>query len=265
MDDSVIVSPDWLAARLEDPGVAVVDVRDAWEFDGIGHVPGAVSVPFDSYRDATADDPGTLPGREAFEELLGEVGIEPEDTIVAYDDTHGVFAARFRLTALAYGHDDVRLLDGDFSAWNREHETETGSPSVEPTAYTALPFSFADSPLIDRSGVETALEGDAVLVDTRDPEEFAEAHLPGAVRFDWRGTVDDETRRVKPAAELEALFAEHGIDRDREIVLYCNTARRISHTDAVLEALGYEDVSVYEGSLTEWLATDGEIETGSTA
>ncbi|ELY59422.1 rhodanese [Natronococcus amylolyticus DSM 10524] len=262
MDDSVIVSPDWLAARLEDSDVAVVDVRDAWEYEGIGHVPGAVSVPFDSYRDETADDPGTLPGKKVFEGLLGEAGIEPGDTIVAYDDTHGVFAARFRLTALAYGHDDVRLLDGDFSAWNPEHETETESPSVEPTSYTAVPFSFADGPLIDRSGVEAALEGDAVLVDTRDPEEFAEAHLPGAVRFDWRATVDDETRRLKPAGELEALFAEHDITRDRRVVLYCNTARRISHTDAVLEALGYEDVSVYEGSLTEWLATDGEIETG---
>ncbi|MFU8869553.1 sulfurtransferase [Natronococcus sp.] len=263
MDESVVVSPDWLAPRLEEPDVAVVDVRDAWEYDGIGHVPGAVNVPFDSYRDETADDPGTLPGREAFEELLGEAGIEPEDTIVAYDDTHGVFAARFRLTALAYGHEDVRLLDGDFSAWNREYETETGSPSVDPTAYAADPFSFADGPLIDRSGVEAALEGDAVLVDTRDPEEFAEAHLPGAVRFDWRSTVDDETRRLKPAAELEALFADHGIEREGEIVLYCNTARRISHTDAVLEALGYEHVSVYEGSLTEWLATDGEVEIGA--
>lgn len=265
MDESVVVSPDWLATRLEDPDVAVVDVRDAWEYDGIGHVPGAVNVPFDSYRDEIADDPGTLPGKETFEELLGEAGIEPGDTIVAYDDTHGVFAARFRLTARAYGHEDVRLLDGDFSAWNREHETETGSPSVEPTEYAAAPFSFASGPLLDRSDVETALEGDAVLVDTRDPEEFAEAHLPGAVRFDWRSTVDDETRRLKPAAELEVLFDEHGVTRDQQIVLYCNTARRISHTYAVLEALGYEDVSVYEGSLTEWLATDGEVETGSTA
>ncbi len=265
MDDSVIVSPDWLAARLEDPGVAVVDVRDAWEYGGIGHVPGAVNIPFDSYRDEAADDPGTLPGRETFEDLLGEAGISPDETVVVYDDTHGVFAARFRLTARAYGHEDVRLLDGDFSAWNREHRTETEAPSIEPTAYAGTPFSFAESTLIDRAGVEAALESDAVLVDTRDPEEFSGAHLPGAVRFDWRGTVDDETRRLKPAAELETLFADRGITRDRRIVLYCNTARRISHTYAVLEALGYDHVSVYEGSLTEWLATDGEIETGSTA
>ncbi|WP_265109589.1 sulfurtransferase [Halosolutus halophilus] len=263
MDESVVVAPDWLADRLDDPQVRVVDVRDAWEFDGIGHVPGAVNVPFDSYRDETSDDPGTLPGATAFGDLLSEAGIEPDDTIVVYDDTHGVFAARFVVTAEAYGHDDVRLLDGDFSAWSREHETTSETPAIEPTEYRAEPFSFAESPLVDREAVEAAIERDAVLVDTRERDEFAEAHLPGAIRFDWREVVDDDTRRLKPDADLVALLADHGITPDREVVLYCNTARRISHTYVVLRALGYEDVAFYEGSLTEWLATDGAIETGA--
>ncbi|MBZ6495357.1 sulfurtransferase [Natrinema longum] len=262
MDDSVVVSPDWLASRLDDPTVRIVDVRDAWEFDGIGHLPGAVNVPFDSYRDESDVDRGTLPGAEAVAELLGNAGISPEDTIVAYDDTHGVFAARFVLTALEYGHDDVRLLDGDYSAWNREYETTSESPEVEPTDYEPDPLAPEESPLVNYDAVVDALERDAVFVDTRERDEFEEARLPGAVLFDWREVVDDETRRLKPKAELEALLADHGITPDREIVLYCNTARRISHTYVVLKALGYENVRFYEGSLTEWLANDGEIETG---
>ena len=262
MDESVVVSPTWLADRLEDPQVRVVDVRDPWEYDGIGHVPGAVSIPFDSYRDESDVDRGTLPGADAFAELLSEAGITPSDTIVAYDDTHGVFAARFVLTALEYGHDDVRLLDGDYSAWNREYETTSDAPDVDSTAYESDPLSPEESPLIDLEAVEEALERDALFVDTRERHEFEEARLPGAVRFDWREVVDDETRRLKPEEELESLLAEHGITRDREIVLYCNTARRISHTYVVLTALGYEDVAFYEGSLTEWLANDGVVESG---
>ncbi|MFP8954828.1 sulfurtransferase [Natrialbaceae archaeon A-arb3/5] len=265
MDESVVVSPDWVAARLDEPTVRLVDVRDAWEFDGIGHVPGAVNIPFDSYRDESDVDRGTLPGADAFADLLSEAGIEPDDTIVAYDDTHGVFAARFVLTALEYGHEDVRLLDGDYSAWNRERETTSEDPTVEPTEYEPNPLAPDESPLVGLDAVEDALERDAVFVDTREKHEFEEARIPGAVRFDWREVVDDETRRLKPEDELEALLAEHGIAPDREIVLYCNTARRISHTDVVLRALGYENVAFYEGSLTEWLANDGEIETGETA
>ncbi|WP_120245803.1 sulfurtransferase [Halopiger aswanensis] len=267
MDESVVVAPDWLAARLEaedeDPQVRIVDVRDAWEYDGIGHIPGAVNIPFDSYRDESDVDRGTLPGADAFAELLSEAGISPDDTIVAYDDTHGVFAARFVLTALEYGHDDVRLLDGDYSAWNREYETTSEVPDVDPTDYEPDPLEAAESPLVDYEAVEAALERGALFVDTREDQEFADAHLPGAVLFDWREVIDDDTRRLKPADELEALLEDHGITRDREIVLYCNTARRISHTYVVLTALGYDDVAFYEGSLTEWLERDGEVETGA--
>ncbi|AFO55545.1 MULTISPECIES: sulfurtransferase [unclassified Natrinema] len=262
MDDSVVVSPDWLASHLDDPAVRIVDVRDAWEFDGIGHLPGAVNVPFDSYRDESDVDRGTLPGADAFADLLGNAGLSPDDTIVAYDDTHGVFAARFVLTALEYGHEDVRLLDGDYSAWNRAYETTSETTVLEPTDYEPDPLAPDESPLVGFDAVADALERDAVVVDTREREEFEEARLPGAVRFDWREVVDDETRRLKPEAELEAVLAAHGITPDREIVLYCNTARRISHTYVVLTALGYEDVRFYEGSLTEWLANDGEVETG---
>ncbi|GAB3032982.1 sulfurtransferase [Natronobiforma cellulositropha] len=267
MDESVVVSPEWLSERLEDtesePPARVVDVREPWEYQGIGHLPGAVNVPFDSFRDESDVDRGMLPGAEAFAALCGEAGIEPGDTVVAYDDTHGVFAARFVLTAHLYGHADVRLLEGDYSAWNRRYETAREAPVVEPTTYEAAPLSPAESPLIDLPEVEAAIERGALLVDTREQQEFEEARLPNAVRFDWVTVVDEEARGLKPRAEIEALLEHRGITRERELVLYCNTARRISHTYVVLRHLGYETVSFYEGSLTEWLAADGEVETGA--
>src|SRR6056297_1850554 len=130
MNQNVVVGADWLADRLGE--VAVVDVRDSWEYDGIGHVPGAVSIPFGEFRSEESADAGMLPGAAAWADLLGEAGISEEDTVVAYDDTHGVFAARFLVTAEAYGHADCRLLDGDFSSWMREHETASEAPDVEP-------------------------------------------------------------------------------------------------------------------------------------
>lgn len=262
MDEGVVVAPAWLAERLDDPGVRPVDVRDAWEYEAIGHVPGAINVPFDAFRDAGDADRGTLPGAAAFGQLMASAGIDIDDTIVVYDDMHGVFAARFYVTAMEYGHRDVRLLDGDFSAWQREHPTTTEQPVLEQTAYEPRPLDHAESPLVDRETVVAALADDeTLLLDTRDPEEFAAGHLPGGVQFDWQATVDDETRRLRPADELETLFATHGVTRDRSVLLYCNTARRISHTFVVLRALGFENVAFYEGSLTEWLAEDGVVET----
>jgi thiosulfate/3-mercaptopyruvate sulfurtransferase len=272
-----VVSADWLADRLDE--VRVVDVRDAWEYEGIGHVPGAVSVPFDEFRadahaaegerggvatDAEADDArGMLPGADAFAARMGEAGISDGDHLVAYDDHHGVFAARLLVTAELYGHSPERLhlLDGDFSAWRLDHETSDAALDPEPVTYETSDPS--DSPLVGVEEVAAAVDSETVIVDTREDWEYEEGHIPGAIRLDWRELVDDDTRGLKSRAEMEAILDERGITPDRRVVLYCNTARRISHTYVVLRYLGYEDVAFYEGSLTEWEATGRDLETGT--
>ncbi|MFB6168433.1 MAG: sulfurtransferase [Haloferacaceae archaeon] len=259
----VFVDADWLAPRLDDRAVRVVDVRDEWEYDGIGHLPGAASVPFDRFRSAAADTSGMLPRLDDWETLLSEAGVRPGDRLVAYDDTHGVFAARFLVTAYLYGHplDRLGLLDGDYSAWAREHETTTETPDLDPSDYEAARLPEPESPLVDYETVLAAVEtGDALILDTREPAEYAASHLPGAVQLNWRDLVDEETRGLLPREEVEALLDERGVARDRRVVLYCNTARRISHTYLVLRDLGYADVAFYEGSLTEWEARGGPVE-----
>ncbi|MEF8906554.1 MAG: rhodanese-like domain-containing protein [Haloarculaceae archaeon] len=274
-----VVAADVLADRLDE--VRVVDVRDAWEFDAMGHLPGAVNVPFDSFRaDAHAaedthggpgDDAGgagMLPGADVFADLMSEAGITREDRVVAYDDHHGVFAARLLVTAELYGHpfERLHLLDGDFSAWRLDHETTSEPSAVEPAEYEVV--EPESTPLVGIDEVAAAVdaagtEGGPVVVDTREDWEYEEGHIPGAVRLDWRELVDDETRGILPRADLETVLAERGITPDRRVVLYCNTARRISHTYVVLRDLGYTDLAFYEGSLTEWEAAGRELKTGS--
>jgi thiosulfate/3-mercaptopyruvate sulfurtransferase len=264
MTDTV-VSLSWLADNRE--AVRIVDVREAWEYDGIGHVPGAVNVPFDAIRAEEhaaegGEGEGMLPDPDGFVALMGENGISRSDRVVAYDDHHGVFAARFLVTAALFGHphESLHLLDGDFSAWQRDRETTSGAPEPEPTTYQI--DRPAETPLVDIDAVEAAIDDPGtVIVDTREDWEFEEGHIPGAVRLDWRELVDDETRGIKPREELESILAERGITRDKRILLYCNTARRISHTYTVLEHLGYPDLAFYEGSLTEWEAAGRPLET----
>ncbi|WP_302082107.1 sulfurtransferase [Salinibaculum rarum] len=259
-----VVSPAWLADNLD--SVRVVDVRDAWEYDGIGHVPGAANVPFDSFRAdehaaETGEGSGMLPGEDAFAALMCDAGITREDDIVAYDDHHGVFAARFLVTAELYGHpvDRLHLLDGDFSAWQLDYETTGEAPDPDPSDYEVRPLE--STPLVDADAVAAATDHpETVIVDTREQSEYDEGHIPGAIRLDWRELVDDETRGLKPDSEIRAILDEAGIVPEKRILLYCNTARRISHTYVVLRHFGYENLAFYEGSLTEWKAADRPVE-----
>jgi len=258
----VVVPAGWLADRLGD--VRVVDVRDAWEYDGIGHIPGAVNVPFDRFRSEAAGEAGMLPGADRFADLLADAGVGSDDVVVAYDDTHGVFAARLLVTAELYGHDPdlLHLLDGDFSAWKLEHPIGDESPAPATADYDAA-FQRG-GPLVELEAVETAMvDPDTVLVDTREAWEYEEGHIPKSVRLDWRDLVDDETRGLRPDPDLRGLLADAGIVPDKRILLYCNTARRISHTYTVLRHLEYPDLAFYEGSLTEWEAEGGDLATGA--
>lgn len=263
MSDTV-VSPAWLAESGDD--VKVVDVREQWEFDAIGHIPGAVNIPFDALRAdehgaETGGSQGMLPGEDVFIERFEQAGISRDDRIVAYDDHHGVFAARVLVTALLYGHpgDRLHLLDGDFSAWQRERAVSSDPSEIEPASYELeLP---TETPLVGAETVAAASDDpEMMIVDTREAREFEAGHIPGAVRLDWRELVDVESRGLKPEEEIESILDAHGITRDKRVLLYCNTARRISHTYLVLRHLGYPDLAFYEGSLTEWEAEGRPIE-----
>jgi len=270
--DEIIVDASALAARLEDPDVHAVDVREEWEYDAMGHVPGAVNVPFETFRSEGDADVGHLPGDETFADVMGEAGLSRSDTLVAYDDTNCVFAARFLVTALVYDFTDVHLLNGDFSAWQREHAVDSDPVDLPETDVGPRRLPNEETPLVDADYVREKIEasdagdaddaattGDAAFVDTRDADEYATGHLPGAVRFDWQEAVDPATRGVKPKTEIRELFAERGITPDDTVILYCNTARRLSHTYVALRWPGFEDVAIYEGSLTEWREIGGEL------
>ena len=256
-----IVSAEWVADNLD--RLRVVDVRDGWEYDAMAHLPGAVSIPFDRFRSSASDSEGMLPSHEAWADLLGPAGIGADSEILAYDDHHGVFAARFLVTAELLGHDPAKLhlLDGDFSSWQLTGPISDDAPEPGPADYRVDPPEH--TPLVDADRVAAASEDpDAVVVDTRDESEYAEGHIPGAVLLDWRELVDDDSRGLLPREEALAVLESAGVVPEKRVVLYCNTARRISHTYVVLRHLGFSDVAFYEGSLTEWAAQDRPLATG---
>ncbi|WP_158855619.1 rhodanese-like domain-containing protein [Halorhabdus sp. CUG00001] len=241
-------SPDRL-----DADAAVVDVREASAYETLGHIPGAVNIPTDRFRDPTGLATGMLPEADALAEWLGEAGIAPDDDVIAYDDDRGVYAARFLITLAAYGHDgDLSLLDGDYSTWERDRQVTTDEPSVDSVTYE---IDALGDVVAERAAVEAAVESEAAVVDTRTEPEYEQAHVPGAIQLDWERFVDSETGRRRSDAEINAILEEQDLTPDRSIVLYCNTARRLSYVYAVLSDLGYEDVRFYEGSLEDWLRT----------
>ena len=261
----VLVTTDWVAQHSRDAGVRIVEVDvDTGSYDE-GHVPGAIGWAWDSQLcDTLVRD--ILP-KDRFEELLGDSGIGGDTTVVLYGDNNNWFAAWAFWQLKIYGHADVRLMNGGRVKWLAEgRELSRDAPEVVPADYSAPDPDVSIRAFLGQ--VRDASGAGAVdLVDVRSPAEFSGeilappglpetcqrgGHIPGARNIPW-GKTCAEDGTFKSADELSGIYSAEGITGDRPIVAYCRIGERSSHSWFVLKyLLGYDGVSNYDGSWTEW-------------
>jgi thiosulfate/3-mercaptopyruvate sulfurtransferase len=262
----VLVSTDWLADRLDDPGVRVIEVdEDTTAYDK-GHIRGAVRWNWTS--DLHTEVGRDFRDRAGFSALLSEAGVGDDTTVVLYGGNNNWFAAYAYWLLKLRGFDEVKLLNGGRKKWELEsRELTQDLPAYEPTGFT---IAGAERPEIRvlRDEVIAELGGETGFVDVRSPEEFrgeklAPDHLPqeqsqvpghirGAVNIPWVKAANDDGT-FKSADELTALYQAEVITQDKPVIAYCRIGERSSHTwFALQELLGYEHVRNYDGSWTEY-------------
>ncbi|HET7304471.1 MAG TPA: sulfurtransferase [Segeticoccus sp.] len=260
-----LVTTDWLAEHLGDPGVVVAESDEDVLLYDTGHIPGAVKI--DWHTDL--NDPLTRDyvDGERFAQILGERGIGRDTTVVIYGDKSNWWAAYALWVFALFGHPDVRLLDGGRDKWiaeGREMTREVSKPDP------------VDYPVVERDDAPVRAFKDDVLahlgkplVDVRSPGEYSGellhmpdypqegavrgGHIPGAKSVPWsRAAAEDGTFRSRE--ELEQIYQrEQGLSPEDEVVAYCRIGERSSHTWFVLtHLLGYPNVRNYDGSWTEW-------------
>ncbi|BBY56494.1 sulfurtransferase [Mycobacterium koreense] len=272
----VLVSPQWAQDHLDADNTVFVEVDEDVSAYDTGHLPGAVKLDWrDDLQDPVKRD---FVDAQQFSKLLSERGIANDDTVILYGGNNNWFAAYAYWYFKSYGHADVRLLDGGRKKWvldGRPLSTETVNRPA--TSYTAQPLD--NSIRAFRDDVIASI-GSANLVDVRSPEEFSgkisapahlpqeqsqqRGHVPGAINVPWsRAANEDGT--FKSNEELTAIYADAGLDPQRDTIAYCRIGERSSHTWFVLqELLGHKNVKNYDGSWVEYGSLVGApIELGS--
>ena len=260
-----LVSTDWVAQHAKDPNVRVVEVDvDTKAYDE-GHVPGAMAWAWNTQLcDTVRRD---ILSRQQFEELMGSSGIKPEATVVIYGDNNNWFAAWALWQAKIYGHQDVRIMNGGRKKWLAEgRELSKEAPKVQPVQYRAKEADVSLRAFLPQAQAASAGRT-AAMVDVRSPQEFTGeilappglpetcqrgGHIPGARNVPW-GKACNEDGTFKSADELRAIYGAEGIDASKPVIAYCRIGERSSHTWFVLKyLLGFDKVTNYDGSWTEW-------------
>lgn len=266
-----MVSTVWLAERLDDAGLRIVDAtlpkvgqpgqgRDSY---AAGHIPGAVFFDINAIADPDTDLPHMLPSPAAFAEAAGALGLDRQATIVVYD-AHGIYSApRVWWSLRAMGYPSVAVLDGGLRKWRAEGRlTETSEARPQPV--TLQPAFDADL-VANLAAVREVLEdGQAQVVDARPAARFRgeapepraalrSGHMPGALNLPFDAVVSSDGT-LKSATELAQVFSH--VDLGRPIVTTCGSGVTAAVLALALARLGRPDVAVYDGSWTEWAGRD---------
>jgi thiosulfate/3-mercaptopyruvate sulfurtransferase len=272
-----LVTTAWLAERLDDPGVRVLDVRGFVHHvdqpDGTmavvyeaaradydrGHIPGA------SFVDWTADitDPDDpvlvqVAPAERLAAFFGALGLTPATHVVVYDQTGGTHATRLWWVLTYAGHDRVSVLDGGFARWTAEgRPVTTEPPAIAPTTYP-VQIRPAVRATVDQT-LAVSQSGSALLIDARAAEQWRgevvrsgrAGHIPGAVSL-------PSAKLFQPGGgfrsddELKALLDAAGVTEETPVVAYCGGGVAATGVLFALHRTGHTNWANYDGSWNEW-------------
>ena len=269
-----LVTGDWLAQHIDDPDLRILEctvdlkpgpggfvanpMRDVW---AEGHIPNS------AYADLTNDlsDPDskmrfTMPTPQRFAEAMEALGVGEGTRVVLYDRRMTMWATRVFWMMRAFGFDDCAVLDGGFKSWQADgRPVSADAPPQRPVAT----FRSAPRPemIASLEQVEAAIgDGSTCIVNSLSPENHdgsddsygRAGHLPGASNVFAISLLDTATHRYRPVEELAELFAH--LPAGEPVITYCGGGIAATSDAFVLtQLLGRDDVSVYDGSLSEWV------------
>ncbi len=270
MTDAPLVSTAWLADRLGDPSIRILEIGATPDLAvySKGHIPGAQGVYWKAACWHETDREFISP--EAMARQFGALGIGPDTTLVLYGDPvqYGTYALWAFTMA---GHRNLKVLDGSRKRWIGEGRPMTEEvPRFAPVAY---PTPAGTSTMrVGRRNVRDNLKTpERFLLDVRAPEEYAGkrvmeyssafdhgaerfGRIPGAVHLYYRELLnEDET--FKAPDELRRILGTVGIAPGKftDIVCYCRLSHRATLAwFAMTHILGLDNVKIYDGSWTEW-------------
>jgi len=267
MDD--LVSTAWLADRLGEPGLVVVDAsahlpdagRDAKAEFAEGHIPGARFLDLDSFKDFASPVPAALPNAEQFAERIAAIGVRDGDRVVIYDDSAVKTSARAWFILRMHGLREVAILDGGLGKWRAEgRPLESGASAPATGGVTPSPGRGAVRFKADilanlASGAEQVLDArGAGRFSGADPEirpGMPSGHIPGSRNLPF-GQVLNADGTFKDEAGLRTAFAEAGIDLERPVTTTCGSGVTAAVLLFAMHLLGKGDTALYDGSWGDW-------------
>ncbi|EPP6743084.1 3-mercaptopyruvate sulfurtransferase [Cronobacter dublinensis] len=270
MSTSFFVASHWLAEHIDDPEIQILDarmapagqehLRDMAQEYRAGHLPGALFFDIEALSDHASPLPHMMPRPETFAVAMRELGVNDDKHLIIYDEGNLFSAPRAWWMLRAFGVQNVSILAGGLAEWQRDgFPLQEGAVEAPEGEFEAKLDELQIKRLTDV--LLASHENTAQIVDARPAARFnAEAdeprpglrrgHMPGALNVPWTELV--VKGQLKTTDELHAIFARQGVNLHRPIITICGSGVTAAVVTLALATLGASDVTLYDGSWSEW-------------
>lgn len=237
------------------------------------HIPGAAFLDLQG----NFSDRGTrlffmMPPAEDLAAAFGRHGIGEGTRVVLYSIGTMMWATRFWWMLHALGFHNAAVLDGGFDLWRAEGRPTESGPAQ---GYPPATFKPARRPglFVSKDTVRQAIgREDTVTVNALPPEYFRglepsrygrPGRVPGSVNVPAASLTDSETKGFTSLADARARFEGQGVTPEKRVICYCGGGISATVDLFLLHQLGYENLTLYNGSMGEWAKDPAlPIETG---
>ena len=277
---TTLVTAEWLKAQSAEE-IMIFDAtyflptmgRDGRSEYNKAHIPGAVFFDIDGIKDEASDLPHMIPPAQHFQDVMQNLGLKAGQQVVVYDNSPFLSSARAWWMLRFFGHQAVAVLDGGGRSWKAVGGTLTDKVFNLPKG-TFQTGASAKADVITFDELEQAVRAGLAdqIVDARAADRFAgiapeprpglrAGHIPGSLNLPISNILDNITGKLKPADELSQLFTEAGLEMEQPAVTTCGSGVTAAGLTLALAVLGKTDIRLYDGSWSEWGASDAPIET----
>ena len=261
-----VVDCQWLhehfaSVKVLDAGIVKPGLPEPYKAEAV--IPGALRFDISHALSAADSDlPNSCCSAAQFQAEMRQLGINNEDVLVAYDDKGMFSAARAWYMLKAMGHKRVYVLDGGLPAWQRCGFDVTQS-YAQATAVGNFTANSNVVGFVDKQAViENLASEKATVLDARGASRFAgigdeprkdmrSGHIPKSLNLPYTELLDEQGL-FKPKAELSKLFAARVAELSQPLIFSCGSGVTACILALVAHELGYQQVSVYDGSWSEW-------------
>lgn len=258
---SFLVDIDWLQKNMNDSSVRLIDMSDDTQFQRF-HIPGSTHLPYSAINQRNKKGISFSVGSNRVSKILGFLGIQAQDHIVIYDDMGGLHAGRLFWELEKLGHKKISILNGGLVTWILAGKKVTATTNkTKPVSYIANNKSNRDNVASLDDILKTKFNDKNILLDVRSKDEYVGhprnpkgGHIPNAKWWEWSQAVNFENAfKMQSRANLKKQLQQVGVNnKNTPITLYCQSAHRAAQSYFTLRQLGYQNVKIYDGSMSEY-------------